>query len=87
MDARPIFVKSIYFLSLLFLAFLSCTQHTSLLVLLALVLLLILTLPLELVDGVLGTIRDQIAAVVDTGPLGLSVVDVEDSSGVEHVAA
>lgn len=58
-----------------------------LLVLLALLLLLILTLALELVDGVRGAIGHEVAAVVDAGPFGFAVVDVEDAAGVEHVAA
>ena len=69
-----------------FLLLLDDCSMVSILLLLFL-LLLILTLSLELIDGILGTVGDEIATVVEAGPFGLSIVDVEDTSGIEHVAA
>lgn len=48
---------------------------------------LFLTLPLQLVDGFLGAVLDQITVVVDTTPLWLSIRDVKYASRVKHVAA
>lgn len=51
------------------------------------VLLFFLTLSLQLVDGVLRTVRHEFAGIVDAGPLGLPIVDVENPSWIEHVTA
>ena len=56
------------------------------LLLVALLLLLVLTLPLQLVDGFLGTVGDEVAAVIKAGPLRFPIIDIEDASAVEHVA-
>lgn len=56
------------------------------LIVIFLLIFLLLTLSLQLVDGFLRAILDQITLVVDAGPFGFSVGDVQDSSRVEHVA-
>lgn len=52
-----------------------------------LLLVLLLALPLELIDGFLRAILNQITLVVNARPFGLSVGDIEYPSWVEHVAA
>ena len=47
---------------------------------------LFLALPLEIVDGLLRTIFNEIAVVVDTRPFRLPIWDIKHSSWVKHVA-
>lgn len=71
---------------------LSCQQHGSIVpidswILVVLLLVFLLTLSLQLVDGILRAVLNQVALVIDTGPFGLSVRDIKDASAVEHVTA
>ena len=45
---------------------------------------LLLLLPRPPLDGVRWAIRSQLARVIETRPLRLPIVDVEDSSRVKH---
>jgi hypothetical protein len=46
-----------------------------------------LTLSLVLADKLWGAVLDEVAAVVETRPLGETVRDVHDTLAVEHVAS
>jgi hypothetical protein len=46
-----------------------------------------LTLSLVLTDKLWGAVLDELALVVETGPLGKTVRDVHDTLTVEHVAS
>ena len=48
---------------------------------------LLLTLSLVLADKLWGAVLDEVAAVVETGPLGETVRNVHDTLAVEHVAS
>lgn len=46
-----------------------------------------LTLSLVLADELWGAVLDEVAAVVETRPLGETVRDVHDTLAIEHVAS
>lgn len=48
---------------------------------------LLLALSLVLADKLWRAVLDEVAAVVETGPLGETVGDVHDTLAVEHVAS